>query len=323
MTIDSLASSGRVLGLDVGGSVTKVVVVEGGRVVEQRQAQAGNLVLTPDITERLWSLIVAAAPDRAGVGLAGLSDAGTAAAIGRDLSGRCGVPVRVAADMTVAWLGAFLGRPGIVVAAGTGSFAVGGHDLASLRRAGGNGFLVGDEGSAYWLGREAVRAALADVDGTGPPTGLRMLIERQTGLDLVSLVRTVHSSPGDRSVLAGLAPLVTRAAGDGAAGDGDAGDGDGAPGSGDGAGGEGDAVAWRIVESAADALADLARSIQRQFGPLPVAAVGGVLAGPLRCHLARRLALQDPAAEPAVGAALLAATDGPTVPLLRTAGPAR
>ena len=221
------------------------------------------------------------------------------------------MPVRVAADMTVAWLGAFLGRPGIVVAAGTGSFAVGGHDLASLRRAGGNGFLVGDEGSAYWLGREAVRAALADVDGTGPPTGLRMLIERQTGLDLASLVRTVHSSPGDRSVLAGLAPLVTRAAGDGA------------PGSGDGAGGEGDPVARRIVESAADALADLARSIQRQFGPLPVAAVGGVLAGPLRCHLARRVPLQDPAAEPAVGAALLAATDGPTVPLLRTAGPGR
>jgi N-acetylglucosamine kinase-like BadF-type ATPase len=293
------------MGLDVGGSVTKVVVVDNGRVVEQAQAAAGNLLLTPDITDRLCSLILAAAPDRAGAGLPGLSDAGTADAIAHELSARCGVPVRVAVDMTVAWLGAFLGRPGIVVAAGTGSFAVGGPDLGSLRRAGGNGFLVGDEGSAYWLGREAVRAALADVDGIGPPTTLGGLIEGQTGLDLAALVRRIHRAPGERSVLAGLAPLVTAAAGAGPV----------APGSAD----QGDAVAWAIVESAADALADLARAIQRQFGPLPVAGVGGVLTGPVRAHLARRVVLQEPAAEPAVGAALLAATAGPAFPLVRMA----
>jgi N-acetylglucosamine kinase-like BadF-type ATPase len=68
-------------------------------------------------------------------------------------------------------------------------------------------------------------------------------------------------------------------------------------------------VAWRIVQSAADALADLVRSLQRQLGPLPVAAIGGVLAGPLRSHLDRRVTLQEPAADPAVGAALLAVAD--------------
>ena len=78
-------------------------------------------------------------------------------------------------------------------------------------------------------------------------------------------------------------------------------------------------MAWRIVESAADALADLARTIQRQFGPLPVAGAGGVLDGPVGARLACRVALQKPAADPAVGAALLAVTDGPTVPLVRTA----
>ena len=131
--------------------------------------------------------------------------------------------------------GRFLGRPGIVVASGTGSFAVGGNDVGSLRRAGGNGFLLGDEGSAYWLGREAVRAALADVDGTGPPTALRQLIERRTGLDLPALVRKVHGNPGDRSFLAGLAPLVAAAGGGdlaasgAAAGTADAADDPGAP----------------------------------------------------------------------------------------------
>jgi N-acetylglucosamine kinase-like BadF-type ATPase len=246
-------------------------------------------------------LIVAAGPDRAGVGLTGLSGPGTAAAIGLDFSSQCGLPVRVAADLTVAWLGSFLGRPGIVVGAGTGSFGVGGHDLGTLRRAGGHGFLLGDEGSAYWLGREAVRAALADADGTGPPTALGALIERHTGLELAALVRRAHRAPGDRSVLAALAPLVTAAAGPFTGAD--------APGPAAGWRGEGDPVAWRIVQSAADALADLVRSLQRQLGPLPVAAIGGVLAGPLRSHLDRRVTLQEPAADPAVGAALLAVAD--------------
>ena len=52
-----------------------------------------------------------------------------------------------------------MGAPGIVVIAGTGSVALG-WDGERFARSGGHGFLLGDEGSAYWIGREAVRSAL-------------------------------------------------------------------------------------------------------------------------------------------------------------------
>jgi glucosamine kinase len=291
VTIAPLIEAGRVLGLDIGGSATKAVVIERGRVVERRQSSPRNAVLDTDVAQHIVSLVDEAAPDCVGIGLAGASDDVAASALGRSISAQCHLPVRVATDITVAWLGSFLGQPGIVVAAGTGSFAVGGHDLSSLRRAGGHGFLLADEGGAYWLGRQALRAALAERDGTGPSTALGLLIERQTGHDLAEMVRLVHRAPTDRSILASLAPLVARAAGPGSAAD----------------RGSSDREALRIVEGAASALASLVRALQLQLGPLPVAAVGGVLAGPVGTHLQRLVPLQVPAADPAIGSALLAA----------------
>jgi N-acetylglucosamine kinase-like BadF-type ATPase len=279
-----------VLGLDIGGSATKAVVIERGHVVERRQTAGRNALLDTDVAEHIVSLVREAAPDCVGVGLAGASDEVAALALGRSIGAQCHLPVRVATDITVAWLGSFLGQAGIVVAAGTGSFAVGGHDLRSLRRAGGHGFLLADEGGAYWLGREALRAALAERDGTGPATVLGLLIERQTGCDRAEMVRLVHQAPTDRSILASLAPLVAQAAGPGPAGEGATGDGE----------------ARAILERAASALASMVNALQLQLGPLPVAPVGGVLGGPVGAYLRRLVSLQAPAADAAVGAALLA-----------------
>lgn len=289
--IPALASAGRVVGIDVGGTGTQAVVIESGEVVASRQLPPGNLLVDWGLADSLVSLVEEVTPDSVGIGLPGASDDTRAGAVGSQLSMQCGAPVWAATDLTTAWLGSFLGAAGIVVAAGTGSFAVGGSSLDELRRAGGHGFLLGDEGSAYWLGRAALMASLADRDGSGPPTALASVIELATGESLIELVRRVHRAPADRSVLAGLAPLVTAAAGPptrlaaGAAGP--------------------DPVAWQIVEEAAGALAALVHSLERTLGPLPVVGIGGVLDGPLREHLARRLRLQQPAAEPAVGAALL------------------
>lgn len=67
----------------------------------------------------------------------------------------------------------FKGRPGIVLHAGTGAFAYG-IDQDGLRmRTGGWGYLLGDEGSGFGLGLEAVRAAINAWEKTGPQTDLK------------------------------------------------------------------------------------------------------------------------------------------------------
>src|SRR5262249_13879716 len=65
--------------------------------------------------------------------------------------------------------------PGIVIVAGTGSIAYGRH-LGEAARAGGWGYVLGDEGSGYWIGRLALRAVVRHVDGRGKPTSLTPLL---------------------------------------------------------------------------------------------------------------------------------------------------
>jgi len=65
--------------------------------------------------------------------------------------------VEVISDVEAALLGALGDRPGLLVLAGTGSIVLGRDDRGRLARAGGLGPLIGDEGSAFWLGREWLR----------------------------------------------------------------------------------------------------------------------------------------------------------------------
>jgi N-acetylglucosamine kinase-like BadF-type ATPase len=69
--------------------------------------------------------------------------------------------VRVIPDAQAAALGALDGQPGVLVLSGTGSIVVGHDGRGRWERAGGFGPLLGDEGSAFWLGREWLRATVA------------------------------------------------------------------------------------------------------------------------------------------------------------------
>jgi len=73
-------------------------------------------------------------------------------------------PVDVFGDMHIALEAAFDTGPGVVVNAGTGSFGYGRNQHGQTRRAGGWGFAIGDEGSAHWIGRQAVNAVLREMD---------------------------------------------------------------------------------------------------------------------------------------------------------------
>ncbi|HEY7279166.1 MAG TPA: BadF/BadG/BcrA/BcrD ATPase family protein, partial [Trebonia sp.] len=200
---------------------------------------------------------------------------------GAELTRRTGRPVRVTGDGETAWLGAFGAAPGIAVFAGTGSGAMG-RDGERWARAGGHGFLLGDEGSAYWIGRAAANAALRWEDGMGGSAALRDAVVEASGRDLTALVKDVHSHPAERDRLALLAPVVTALAGE-------------------------DETARRIAIEAAGHLAELAAAVGRKLGPLPVCGIGGVLHAPVIWdRFVELTGAVRPLAPPEVGAALLA-----------------
>lgn len=81
-------------------------------------------------------------------------------------------PTKVVNDALIALYANTFGQPGMMLLAGTGSIAYGVNALGREKRVGGYGYIVGDEGSAYWVVREAIRAALHAYDGIGPDTRL-------------------------------------------------------------------------------------------------------------------------------------------------------
>jgi glucosamine kinase len=293
------ALPGRILGVDAGGSATRAVVLEAGQVIPQPDGPPMNALLTKGFAEQLQHIIVAADPTAAGIGLPGVHESGQARELGQLLTRQTGVPVHVTGDADTARHGAFLGAPGIVVIAGTGSVALG-WDGERFAYAGGRGFMLGDEGSAYWIGREAVRSAVRWEEQTGGSELIYRTVTKATVPDLDVLIAQVNAHPFDRSLLAALAPALTALAIPDPALPPIAGP---------------DPEAQRIVQCAAEHLAALAESIRRRLRPLPVVGVGGVFSAPaVWARFADLTGATRPLASAAVGAALLAAACTPESP---------
>ena len=114
--------------------------------------------------------------ERIGLGVSGLTedeiDAGYLLAAASPIGARS---VHLAHDSITAYLGALGDERGVVVAAGTGSvtLAVGAVEIA---RVDGWGYLMGDAGSGYWLGRAALEAVMRAYDGRGPATALSEVV---------------------------------------------------------------------------------------------------------------------------------------------------
>jgi N-acetylglucosamine kinase-like BadF-type ATPase len=272
---------GRLLGIDAGGSATRIVVISEGKIVRRLGAPPMNALLTTDFAERLLALIRAEGATAAGIGMPGLRSPTRAARLSAELAELAGCPVQVGSDGQTAVLGAFGAAPGIAVFAGTGSGAMG-WDGQRWARAGGHGFLLGDEGSAYWIGRAAANAALRWEDGMGGSQALHDAVVKATGTQLAGLVDDVHSHPAERGRLTMLAPVVTELAAV-------------------------DEAARQIADQAAVHLAELALAVRRELGPLSVCGLGGVLRAPVIWDRFAALAgAVRPLAPPEVGAALLA-----------------
>ncbi len=120
---------------------------------------------------------------------------------------------KVTHDAEIALWGATAGLPGIIVIAGTGSMAFGRNAEDRTARAGGWGYIFGDEGGAFDLTRRALKAALQYEEGWGPPTILRDLLLDATGTSSADqLLHLFYTPEYPRARVSSFCPLITRAA---------------------------------------------------------------------------------------------------------------
>jgi glucosamine kinase len=234
MPTDSL-----VLGGDLGGTATRILVVgTDGRECGRGTAGAGNPVSHPAgaaeaLGDALRAALVGVDPGRVSasvLGVAGISALRTppmAARFGQvwtDAGLTC--DPGYAADLEVAFAAGTPEPDGSVLVAGTGATAGTVIDHRLTRTADGHGWLLGDDGSGFWLGREAVRAALHTLDAGEPPGRLVASVLRQLEADEDDevgsapagreadrrrdrVIQAVNARPGVE--LSVLAPLVSAA----------------------------------------------------------------------------------------------------------------
>ncbi len=119
--------------------------------------------------------------------------------------------VYVDSDAVAAFTATTLGRPGVVVISGTGSIVLGLDENGVYHRVGGWGYLIDDEGSAFYIGREALRYALMAYDGRGEETDLVTYIPKHFNVDsLVDVVDLISLRKIGVVEIASLAPLVVK-----------------------------------------------------------------------------------------------------------------
>ena len=106
-----------------------------------------------------------------------------------------------------------LGHPGVVHISGTGSIAYGLNDKGEHERVGGWGYLIGDPGSGFAIGRAALEKIFASYDGYGEKTELtRLLLEKENVNSPIELISSIYELGQARRRIAPLSQLVTQAA---------------------------------------------------------------------------------------------------------------
>jgi glucosamine kinase len=308
-----------VVGVDIGGTSTRAMAVDSAGVVAGRgSAEGANPNSHPPAVAaaRVAAAVDAAVPDGASVaacmlGMAGDSKMTDPAVVAEFESAlrSVGVTCRidVVSDAEVAFASATASPVGTVIVGGTGSIAARIVDHRKSSWYGGWGWLLGDEGSAYWIGRQAVRSTLRLLQGTGDagPLALAVLAEAfgdpETRLDDLAwrrkaVQRLITAANAEQPIrLARYASLVSANATD--------------------------PMAAAIITEAADLLATHAHATRTPGETTPIVLVGSVIGPESPVGLALRKQLADEAEvlfapDGAAGAAWLAALEtwGPQAP---------
>jgi glucosamine kinase len=304
-----------VLGIDAGGTKTVCQLADDqANILAESRGGGANLQASGELeVEKVLHQVIeralvnaSARPAAICLGMAGV-DRPRDADVVRGILLRIGHRAQpyVVNDALIALEAGVPGGAGVVVVAGTGSIAYGRDAQGRAARAGGWGYVLGDEGSGYWLGRHALRAVVRAADGRGRTTALTARVLAHFHVDRPQdLVWEIYGSGLKPTAIASLAAEVGAAAM------------------------EGDTLAEDIINAGAVELAGAAASVARRLSleRCPVVLAGGILRGvaPLRERVVANLsrALPDAEArvlevEPALGAVRLAlslAAGRPAIP---------
>src|SRR5215471_1251414 len=160
----------RYLGIDGGGSKTSLLLVDEyyNEICHLHSGPSNYLSIGADAAEKAIADGVSRLTERPSIVCAGFAGAGRpeSAAFYREVLQSLipGAQIIIESDAFIASIGAIGIDPGILLIAGTGSIVIGRNKDRNMFRVGGWGPYFGDEGSGFWIGREAVRSALRSLD---------------------------------------------------------------------------------------------------------------------------------------------------------------
>jgi N-acetylglucosamine kinase-like BadF-type ATPase len=209
------------LAIDSGGTKTRCLLADETRILGR--AVTGSIKLMrvgeTEATARLKAMLTEVAQisgvnldkiSHTCVGLAAFTIEAVRQWAEREIGGMVGGQLILVGDEEIALDSAFRGGQGILVVAGTGSIVQGRAADGELYRAGGWGPAIGDEGSGFWIGQEALRAAFWAHDRRVPTTLLTEIGELWGAKSLGEIVEIANATPAPD--LPKLAPIVARCA---------------------------------------------------------------------------------------------------------------
>lgn len=269
------------LGIDAGASATKWALLDSSGVFREgtslpMDGHINNSESKIRMLEVLNGISIAAYPESVSAiyaGITGIAETGDGAAeISKIFVNVFGeVPIHLVSDIELGYHANLALGEGIFLYAGTGSIAIHINKEGETFRAGGWGYLLGDEGAGYWIGREAIRTTLLSLESNAPihPDSFEDQVLRFIHCRDWKDIKSFVYSP-DRSKIAKIARLVIELTE------------------------KNDKLAMRILQEGASALANLVWRLEATLGEekLPVVFAGGLSTGenPLSRELVRQLA---------------------------------
>jgi len=241
-------------GIDGGGTNSRIALTDnGGKVLARAGAGSTNIYsVARELVFDNLSLLLDSALKAAGLNKSDLA-AGCIGSAGLGREGEQKIfrgffdtllgpefPVKLCTDGEILLCGGLENLEGYCLIAGTGSIALGRSREGRMVRAGGHGYMLGDEGSAAWIGRTAIARILRSLEKRDLPTEMLDPVLQAAGLtESGDFIQYVHHD-ADKAKIAALAPIVRAAAG------------------------KGDPLALDILRDGADELALLVRSVMLQ-----------------------------------------------------------
>jgi len=292
------------IGIDGGGSKTTALIADlAGNILGRGTSGPSNYLVIG--AEAAYAALDAAVETAAGgrplrpaalcLGMAGAARPADQAVLRAWTDARYpGAPVAITHDARLALAAGTPDGWGVAVLCGTGAMVYGEDSRGQVARADGWGYLLGDDGSGYAIGRAALRAVARAADGRGPQTALtEAILEHWSLAQPQDLIGHVYKS-AQRADIAALAALTQAVAL------------------------QGDAVAGAILQDAGRELAVSVEAVARRLaltGAIPFALTGSVIlkgqsvrAAFVAATVERGLTLSPltPVHEPAQGAIRLA-----------------